>query len=72
MINGGVWRNTDIVYTVLGNVSVNEGTLLAIEPGVVVKFGNDSLLDIYGAFKAIGTESTPITFTSLPRRYDWW
>lgn len=62
---GGVWRNTDIAYTVLGIVSVNEGMLLTIDPGVVVKLGDDAHLKILGAFKAIGTQSAPITFTSV-------
>jgi hypothetical protein len=65
MTTGGVWRNTDIAYTIVGNISINEGTLLTIDPGVVVKFGNDAYFDIFGAFKAIGTEDAPITFTSL-------
>ncbi len=65
MTTGGIWRNTDIAYTVLGIVAVNEGTLLTIDPGVVVKLGDDAHLKIMGAFKAIGTQAAPITFTSV-------
>ncbi len=62
---GGIWRNTDIVYTIPGVVTLNEGTTLNVEPGVVVKFAKDAYIDIYGAFRALGTPETPITFTSF-------
>ncbi len=65
MTTGGIWRNTDIAYTIPGVVTINEGTTLNIEPGVVVKFAKDAYFDIYGAFRASGTPETPITFTSI-------
>lgn len=65
MTVGGAWANTDMPYTVLGELSINEGVLLTLAPGVTVKFGDDAYIDIYGAFKAIGTAEAPITFTSL-------
>ncbi|MFZ4664576.1 MAG: hypothetical protein ACOYNY_46715 [Caldilineaceae bacterium] len=65
MAASGVWRNTDIPYTILGVVTVNDGATLNIEPGVIVKLDNDAYIDVYGAFRALGTTETPITFTSL-------
>ena len=65
MTSSGTWHNTDIAYAVLGSITVKEGTTLTIEPGVVVKLGNDAYLDIYGAFRAVGTVDDEITFTSI-------
>jgi len=61
----GVWRNTDIPYAVTGRVTVHERVTLTIDPGAVVKFGDDIYLDIYGSFRAIGTPGERIVFTSL-------
>jgi parallel beta-helix repeat protein len=65
MTISGVWRNTDIVYTLLRPMTINQSAMLSIEPGATVKFGDDAFFDIYGSFKAVGVAENPITFTSL-------
>jgi parallel beta-helix repeat protein len=65
MTVSGVWRNTDMVYTLLRPFTINQNAMLTIEPGVTVKFGDDAYFDIYGSFKAVGGEENAITFTSL-------
>jgi RHS repeat-associated protein len=63
------WRPSDGVYVVNSTVTVNQGILLTIEPGTVVKFYNDSWtsvgLIINGSLVADGTSAAPIVFTSL-------
>ncbi|MEM7536322.1 MAG: right-handed parallel beta-helix repeat-containing protein [Chloroflexota bacterium] len=65
MKTSGIWQNTDIPYVILGNVTVNLGTMLTINPGVVIKFGDNAYMHVGGAFRAIGTPDQAITFTSL-------
>ena len=65
MAVSGAWRNTDIPYAVFGEMRVNQGATLTIEPGVIVKLADDSYFDIYGAFRAEGLPGEEIVFTSL-------
>lgn len=61
-----VWTTAESPYVILDNVTVDvSGADLEIEPGVVVKLGRRSNLDIDGTLVAEGTESAPIIFTSL-------
>ena len=46
-------------------IVIREGATLTLDPGVVVKFADDTYLDVYGAFKATGTVDEPVIFTSL-------
>lgn len=65
MSTSGAWKNTDIVYSVLATITVGEGTTLSLEPGVVVKLGDNAYFDVFGTFRAIGTDEQKVTFTSL-------
>ncbi|MBI2022985.1 lamin tail domain-containing protein [Candidatus Giovannonibacteria bacterium] len=47
------------------NFTVKPSVVLNIEPGVVIKFGSDALLNIEGTLKAEGTGEKPIVFTSI-------
>ncbi|MFA5761309.1 MAG: right-handed parallel beta-helix repeat-containing protein, partial [Dehalococcoidales bacterium] len=61
-------------YLVTEDVLLSQGTTLTIEPGVIIKFSNETGLYIDGTLKAIGTESDPIIFTSaqnVPSGLDW-
>lgn len=41
------------------------GTKLTIQPGVVVKFGTNAVMNVDGTLQAQGTAGAPIVFTSL-------
>jgi parallel beta-helix repeat protein len=68
------WTATNSPYTVTGNVLINSGITLTIEPGVTVKFDSLRSLQINGQLIARGTEGNKITFTSsaaIPAAGDW-
>jgi len=58
------WTAVDSPYIVTGNILVEEGVTLTIEPDVVVKFNSAKALQIDGELIAQGTEAEPIVFTS--------
>lgn len=61
------WTKAESPY-VINNylwLKVLAGVTLIVEPGVVVKFGDHSFLDVYGALKVLGTEDDRAHFTSL-------
>jgi len=65
------WSGTD---TVVGNIYVNAGVTLSIMPGSVIYVAGGSLITIYGSLNANGTNTEPITFTSIkasPQPGDW-
>ncbi len=52
-------------YVVSCNVTINSGSNLAVQPGVVVKFNGTSLtVDRNASLRAIGTSASPMVFTS--------
>ena len=59
------WTLANSPYVMTGNVTVNAGVTLTIEPGVTVQ-GNASsrLLTVNGSLSAVGTGGSPIVFTS--------
>jgi parallel beta-helix repeat protein len=68
------WNLTNSPYFVEGNVTVESGVTLTIEPGVEVKFNGTFNLIINGTLNASGTSSLPINFTSnqsTPSEGDW-
>ncbi|MEW6095926.1 MAG: right-handed parallel beta-helix repeat-containing protein, partial [bacterium] len=70
----GTWLVTNSPYIVTGTVTVESGTTLTIEPGVVVKFATDTSLINYGTLLAIGNPNGTISFTSnkdIPSPGDW-
>lgn len=65
MRSSGTWENTDIVHSVLAPITVKEGATLSVEAGVMVKFGDNAYFDVYGTFRAIGTDEYRAVFTSI-------
>ncbi len=58
------WALAHSPYIVTGNVLVQSGVTLTLEPGVVVKFDSALSMQIDGTLLARGTSDNNITFTS--------
>ena len=60
------WRLADAPYVVLGDVAITGNAVLAIEPGVEVRFEDGASLRVErGTLSAQGTSIQPIVFTSI-------
>lgn len=69
----GVW-NSNSIYRITGDIFINEGETLVIEPGTDIRFMGYYSFNISGTLHAVGTEADSIIFTSgrnLPYRCDW-
>ena len=64
-IDKEVWHNTDVVYTVSGDLAIAEGMKLVLDPGITVKFKPNTRITVQGALDARGTPTETITFTSF-------
>jgi hypothetical protein len=62
--NDVVWRLGASPYIVSG-LTINEGAVLTIEPGVVIKFANQKGITVNGILDAKGTDDNKIVFTSV-------
>jgi len=58
------WTVANSPYVVTGNLKLNNGVTLTIEPGVIVKFQNGTHFEIDGKLLADGTNTEKIIFTS--------
>ena len=68
------WTLANSPYIVKGNILVQQGVTLTIQPGVVVKFDGAYYLQVDGELIANGTVNSKITFTSNkpnPAPSDW-
>ncbi len=68
------WLKVDSPYIIKGDVIVDLGATLTIEPGVEVKFNGDYYLYIDGNLTALGDSIDHIIFTSNrggPKQGDW-
>lgn len=57
----GLWSADTVVVT--GDVIVNAGDLLTIDPGTLIVFTGHFIFDVKGAISAIGTEADQVRFT---------
>ncbi len=60
----GTWTTANNPYQIVGDITVQSGTTLEIEEGVIVQAMGDYQITAEGSMIAIGTESSPITFSS--------
>ncbi len=60
----GIWNKESSPYQIMGDILVNEGSTLNIEPGVEILFSPNSQLYVKGTLLAQGTESDSILFSS--------
>lgn len=67
------WGLTSTLYVLSGTVTVNPNVILTIAPGVRVEGLTGSRLEVKGRLNALGTATSPITFTSQNERFadDW-
>lgn len=67
----GLWEQSLSPYYIMNDVTIPEGAILTIEPGVEV-FGNGMYaLNVNGALRAIGTEQDSIIFTAADTTVGW-
>ncbi|TET91354.1 MAG: hypothetical protein E3J35_02770 [Methanomassiliicoccales archaeon] len=68
------WTLQNSPYIVVGNVRVESGVTLTIEPGVQVRFDGYYGISVYGVLRAMGNEDNRINITSnseSPAPEDW-
>ena len=62
--NDTTWTAANSPYLLTGNVLVEQGATLTVEPGVTVWFSDTRALQVQGGLIAQGSATQPITFTS--------
>lgn len=58
----GTWNSSGSPYLVQGDITVNNGQTLTIQPGVEVVFQGFYKLNVYGNIQCTGSTMQPITF----------
>lgn len=64
------WTKANSPYSLTGNVLVNQGVTLKIEPGVTVIFKSDYNIQVNGTLIAEGTANNPIVFNGEAAFYN--
>ena len=67
-----VWHDLNIDYILTGNTSIQSETSLTIEPGCVVKMGNNISMSIFGDLNAPGTPAEEVLFTRRESDGQWY
>jgi hypothetical protein len=67
----GNWTATGSPYNIMGNISIINGAVLTIDPGVEVLFHGIYKLDVMGQIVCNGAESNNITFTVQDTLNGW-
>jgi hypothetical protein len=60
----GTWTSAGSPYHVTGDITIQDGATLIIEPGVVVSFQGHYHLAVHGRILALGNETDSILFTA--------
>ncbi len=69
-----IWTLENSPYLVVGNLKIEKGVTLEINPGVVIRFDGNYYLMVAGELKSKGTPQNLVTFTSNktnPQPGDW-
>ncbi|MFH0728892.1 MAG: RHS repeat-associated core domain-containing protein [Pseudomonadota bacterium] len=66
------WLAAGSPVNLTGDITIAAGVTLTIEPGTVVRLGDNISLWVNGTLNAVGTSSSPITFTGTTGSPDWW
>ncbi len=64
------WTGVDTVK-VVGNIYVDNGKTLTIDPGIYAEFQGHYKIQVYGTLLAVGTASERITFTAADQQTGW-
>jgi len=64
ILSNTTWTLANSPYIVTGNILVNNGVTLTIEPGVTVQLDTTKSLQIDGELIAVGNAQNRITFTA--------
>ena len=67
----GTWSLSNSPYQVNGNITIPDGQILTIEPGVTAIFKEACKLDVQGCLIAVGTSEDTITFTAEDPNAGW-
>ena len=68
------WSKTNSPYILSGNLLIEKGKTLTINPGVEIRLDNEYYIQVEGKLSAIGTKNNMIIFTSNkkdPKPGDW-
>lgn len=72
LVGEHVWEEIGTPYTILGDIRVDAGSELHIDPNVTLAFAQHAALDVRGRLIAVGLESSPIRFTGTSATRGWW
>lgn len=67
-----LWTTTGSPYLVHANLTVGDGIILKIEPGVSVVFDSAKYMNITGRLVAAGSPEEPIIFTGAAQTQGYW
>ncbi len=70
--NQHTWEQSGLPYEVDESVTVETDGTLTVEPGIAVRFRQDSSLNVYGSLLAVGTADAPISFSGTTETPGWW
>lgn len=59
------WNLAGSPYLVNGNLTINSGVTLSIDPDVIVKFYGDISLEVFGTLDVNGADGSPVIITEI-------
>ena len=71
-VNTGTWRNHNVPYDILYDITIADNEVLTIAKGNTIRFLSDNFFSVEGALRAVGNADSVITFTKFPdARTNW-